>query len=94
MCQSILLSFDLHLPLKLLLLELSQVFLAFSDLAAQLHGLIRATLIFKLGLIKLHEALIGNLGLTIGFLFGLVLSLQLLTLDGLEFINLTDHAVS
>ena len=94
LCQSILFSFGLHLPFKSFLLELTEVLIAVGYFAAKLQLLITSSLIFKLGLIKLHETFIRNLGLTIGFLLSHILPLQLFRLDGSKFINLSDHAVS
>ena len=94
LCQFILFSFSLHLPFKSFLLELTQVLIPISNLAAKLQLLITSSLIFKFGLVKLHETFIRKLGLTVGFLLGHILPLQLLRLDSFKFINLSDHAVS
>ena len=94
LCQFILFSFSLHLPFKSFLLQLTQVLVAVSNLAAKLQLLITSSLIFKFGLVKLHETFIRKLGLTVGFLLGHIFPLQLLRLDSFKFINLSDHAVS
>ena len=94
LCQFILFSFSLHLPFKSFLLELTQVLVAVSNLAAKLQLLITSSLIFKFGLVKLHKTFIRKLGLTVGFLLGHIFPLQLLRLDSFKFINLSDHAVS
>ena len=94
LCQFILFSFSLHLPFKSFLLELTQVLIPISNLAAKLQLLITSSLIFKFGLVKLHKTFIRKLGLTVGFLLGHILPLQLLRLDSFKFINLSDHAVS
>ena len=92
--QAVALGLKLHLALVPLRLQAVQVSLPFTDLFPELHGLVSASLVFKLGLIQLHEALIRELRVTVGLLFRLGCPCQLLGLNGLEFVDFPNHALS